>query len=295
MTIKQNSFNNTSISYQFAYQALKESKINEQERDVEIVQTFLGMEVNSASFDSDISNTFSNHEPINLKENLDTSYEVIEKFPIINSSFSIDPRFFLASREAFLHQGLFLNNSSEILFSENLIISSNLRYSLYDNFDNLYIEPVDSYPAVVRSDVKKYLNGLSNGVTVGRLQLDYFLQKKYNFFQFTAGILEDMYVGAILDYLYFPQNNIFGLGFEINHARKRDYEGRFGLQDYSNNYSRLKFVLREPKNNIITTLSWGEYLAGDVGYTVELNKRFNNGVKFGVFFSKTNIPPELYG
>ena len=139
MTIKQNSFNNTSISYQFAYQALKESKINEQERDVEIVQTFLGMEVNSASFDSDISNTFSNHEPINLKENLDTSYEVIEKFPIINSSFSIDPRFFLASREAFLHQGLFLNNSSEILFSENLIISSNLRYSLYDNFDNLYI------------------------------------------------------------------------------------------------------------------------------------------------------------
>ena len=124
------------------------------------------MEVNSASFDSDISNTFSNHEPINLKENLDTSYEVIEKFPIINSSFSIDPRFFLASREAFLHQGLFLNNSSEILFSENLIISSNLRYSLYDNFDNLYIEPVDSYPAVVRSDVKKYLNGLSNGVTL---------------------------------------------------------------------------------------------------------------------------------
>ena len=295
MSIKQNTFNNTSISYQFAYQALKESKINEQERDVEIVQTFLGMEVNSASFDSDISNVFSNYEPVNLKENLNTSYEVIEKFPIINSSISIAPRFFLASREAFFHQGLFLNNDSEILFSENLIISSNLRYSLYDNFDNLYIEAVDSYPAVVRSDVKKYLNGMSDGVTIGRFQLDYFAQKKYNFFQFTAGILEDMYVGAILDYLYFPQNNIFGLGLEMNYARKRDYKGKFGLQNYSNNYSRVKLVLREPKNNIITTFSWGEYLAGDKGYTVELNKRFNNGVKFGVFFSKTDVSPELFG
>ena len=143
--------------------------------------------------------------------------------------------------------------------------------------------------------MKKYLNGMSDGVTIGRFQLDYFAQKKYNFFQFTAGILEDMYVGAILDYLYFPQNNIFGLGLEMNYARKRDYKGKFGLQNYSNNYSRVKLVLREPKNNIITTFSWGEYLAGDKGYTVELNKRFNNGVKFGVFFSKTDVSPELFG
>ena len=37
-------------------------------------------------------------------------------------------------------------------------------------------------------------------------------------------------------------------------------------------------------------LSYGEYLAGDIGATVELSRTYSNGMKFGVFASNTSEP-----
>ena len=42
-------------------------------------------------------------------------------------------------------------------------------------------------------------------------------------------------------------------------------------------------------------LNLGEYLAGDVGYTFEANRRFDNGVEFSAFYSKTDVSAELFG
>tara|TARA_B100000963_G_scaffold359326_1_gene386371 strand:- start:203 stop:2173 length:1971 start_codon:yes stop_codon:yes gene_type:complete len=295
LNIKQNSYNNISISNKNIWQSLKDSGLNYEGKNVEIIQTFLGMEVHNSVIDGSTSPVFQGNAIKLQKSELEKKYIVKEKFPIINSTNSLDPKFFFASREGFLHGGLFLNNNTEIILKENLIITSNLRHSLFDNFDELYIPPVDTYPVMVRSDIKKYLNKLNDGITIGRLQLDYFLEQNKNYFQLSIGLLEDMFAGAIIDYLYFPQDSILGAGVEISLAKKRDYDGRFGLQDYENSYSRFKAVIREPKNKIITTLSYGEYIAGDIGYTLEMNKRFKNGVKFGVFFSKTDVPANLFG
>ena len=46
-----------------------------------------------------------------------------------------------------------VENNSEYAFSEGFL-SSNLKYTLWDNFDNLSIPPVNTYPAKVRSDVE---------------------------------------------------------------------------------------------------------------------------------------------
>ena len=53
--------------------------------------------------------------------------------------------------------------------------------------------------------------------------------------------------------------------------------------------------IKEPSTKIIFKLSAGEYLAGDVGYTFEANRRFDNGVEFSAFYSKTDVSAELFG
>ena len=42
-------------------------------------------------------------------------------------------------------------------------------------------------------------------------------------------------------------------------------------------------------------ISYGEYLAGDVGSTIELSRTFKNGTKFGVFASFTDVTSEQFG
>jgi hypothetical protein len=42
-------------------------------------------------------------------------------------------------------------------------------------------------------------------------------------------------------------------------------------------------------------LSIGEYLAGDVGSTIEFSRSFKNGTKFGVFASFTDVTAEQFG
>ena len=113
---------------------------------------------------------------------------------------------------------------------------------------------------------------------------------------FSAGILEEMFNGFGLEYLYFDNNNNYAIGFDLFKVRKRDYSMRFGMQDYENitgsvnyyyrNYNILPFDLK---------ISYGEYLAGDEGFTIDFSRSFINGMKFGVFASFTDVSTEDFG
>jgi hypothetical protein len=214
-----------------------------------------------------------------------------------NTSNTIKFRPFLASREAFFKGSLLLENNSEYVIKDNLIFSSNLKYSLYDNFDDLTIPPADVYPAQVRSDIKEYLRNIDEGVLIGRAQIDYYLTPKQNHhLMATFGILEDMFSGYGFEYLYHQQNTNYAYGFELFEVRKRDYHWGLNTLDYQNitgsfnlyyrNYGSIPFDMK---------FSIGEYLAGDFGTTYELSRTFNNGTKFGIFASFTDVTPEQYG
>ena len=56
-----------------------------------------------------------------------------------------------------------IENISEYSFLDNLYFSSNIKYSLANNFDDLQYPPVDTYPAQVRSDIKDYLKNYDEG------------------------------------------------------------------------------------------------------------------------------------
>ena len=42
-------------------------------------------------------------------------------------------------------------------------------------------------------------------------------------------------------------------------------------------------------------LSYGEYLAGDIGLTLEFSRTYANGMSFGVFASDTDVTAEQFG
>ena len=231
-----------------------------------------------------------------FEENSKLIYER-EKTRNFNTDTKIIFRPFLASREEFFKGAIMLENNSEYVISDNFFFSSNLKYSLADNFDDLTIPPEDTYPAQVRSDVKDYLRNFDQGVIIGRAQFDYHISpKKNNHVMLTAGILEEMFAGYGLEYLYFKEKSNYALGFEIFNVVKRDYNMRFGTLDYQNTTGSINFYYRN--FNIIpfdAKISAGEYLAGDKGVTFEFSRSFATGIEFGVFATFTDVSSKQFG
>jgi len=262
--------------------------------------------IRQASLDSNIKKDIVNdYRTANLKVNNDLDALTPNSMLIyqrggkrtFNTSNSLTFRPFLAARESFFNGALLIENNSEYIINDGFFFSSNLKYSLYDNFDELTIPPKDKYPAQVRSDIKNYLNNFSNGIFIGRAQFDYHRTLKQNHhLMMSAGILEEMFNGIGFEYLYFKQDSNYAFGFEIFDVTKRDYEMRFGTLDYKNVTGSANFYYRN--YDIIpfdAKVSYGEYLAGDEGVTFELSRSFLNGTKFGVFASFTDVSSEQFG
>jgi len=233
-------------------------------------------------------------------ENDDLNAKVIyerEKRNLFNTNTSISFRPFIASREEFFKGALLAENNSELVLKDNLILHTNLKYSLADNLDDLTLPPIDTYPAQVRSDVKKYLRNIDQGILIGRAQIDYFITPfKNHHLMFSAGILEDMFSGFGLEYLFFKNNTNYSFGFELFNVKKRDYDWGFGTLDYENVTGHINFNYRN--YGIVPfdmKVSYGEYLAGDVGSTIELSRSYKNGMQFGVFVSNTDVTAEQFG
>lgn len=215
-----------------------------------------------------------------------------------NSSTGIKFRPFIASREEFFKGAILLENDSEYIFRDDLIFNLNLKYSLANNFDDLRFPPVDIFPAQVRSDIKEYLKKMNDeDIMIGRAQLDYFMTPYQNHhLMFSGGIFEDMFSGYGFEYLYFKNSTNYSIGFEIFNVKKRDYNWGFGTLEYENTIGNINFNYRN--YGLIPfdmKISYGEYLAGDIGSTIELSRSYENGVNFGVFVSNTNVSKEQFG
>ncbi|MEL1233048.1 MAG: YjbH domain-containing protein [Candidatus Neomarinimicrobiota bacterium] len=216
---------------------------------------------------------------------------------IFNTNTGLRFQPFLASREEFFKGALLIENNSEIIIKENLFFNMNLKYTIADNFDNLRFPPLDTFPAQVRSDIKQYLKNMGDGVLIGRAQFDYhYSHNQYNHFMLTGGVLEDMFSGYGAEYLYFKPNNNYSIGLEVFHVQKRDYDWGFGHLDYKNTTYSANFYYRNYGSiPFDMKLSFGEYLAGDKGSTIEFSRRFKSGVNFGVFASFTDVSTEDFG
>ena len=69
---------------------------------------------------------------------------------------------------------------------------------------------------------------------------------------------------------------------------KEIIHGDLVILDYKNTMATANFCMRNYGTiPFDMRVSAGEYLAGDVGYTIEFSRSFYNGVQFGVFATFT--------
>lgn len=212
----------------------------------------------------------------------------------VNNRINFRP--FIGAREGFLKFSILAENDIEYVIKDNFFFSSNIKYSLADNFDDLTIPPNNTYPAQVRSDVKEYLRNFDHPV-IGRAQFEYFITPKRNHhYMFSAGILEEMFIGAGFEYLKYENVKSYAYGFEIYNVKKRDYKMRFGTIDYQTTIGSANFYYRNYKYiPFDAKISAGKYLAGDKGITFELSRKYLNGAEYGVFATFTDVSSDQFG
>ena len=215
-------------------------------------------------------------------------------FPSIFSGFSPAIRSHVGSPEKFAHIGLGLKHNSEIQFSRNLILTSEIGINLDDNFDKKISRPDSPYLPNVRTEVLSYLQ--QSNTYIDSLQLDYIWSPYDNVYsKVSAGIFEPMYAGFGGEVLYKPFSENYSLGMEIYKVKKRDYAQKFDLLDYEVITGHFIFNYYMPKLGMLANITYGKYLAEDIGYTFDLSRKNKNGFRAGIFFSNTDVSQLEFG
>ena len=231
--------------------------------------------------DSGNKNSYKNHD---FKPNVD--------FPAIFSSTSPVIVSNIGSPERFYYGGLDITNISEIQLSRNAIISSQINYSLYNNFDEAVYSP-QSVLEHVRTDNLLYLR--ASDLYLKRLQVDYMWTPRKNVYaKLSGGMFEDMFGGIGGQVLYKPFDGNFNVSFEGFVVQQREYKRLFGFKKYKTFTAHLNFGYLFPLG-IESNISFGRYLAKDDGYTFDLSRRTRSGFRAGVYFTRTNISAEQFG
>lgn len=213
-------------------------------------------------------------------------------FPVIFSSTSPVILSHIGNPEKFYYGGVNLQNISEIQFNRNIILSSELNYSIYNNFKDSFVGP-SSQMQHVRTDLIQYLK--EDNFFISRMQLDYIQPLSKNIYgKVSAGIFESMYGGIGGQLLFRPHNKKYDIGAEIFYVKQRSFNQMFSFIDYSTITGHISFGYKLPKG-IEANISFGRYLAKDVGYTFDLSRRLNSGFKAGFYFTRTDVPKELFG
>ena len=193
----------------------------------------------------------------------------------------------------FYYGGIILRLDNEIQFSSRFQLNSEIHQNIVNNFDEKRNFP-DSLLPKVRTDIVSYLQ--ESDTYISRMQLDYFFNPyKEVFGKFSAGILENMYAGAGVEFLYKPFEENFSVGMEAYRVKKRAFDRKFDLLDYEINTGHINFNYHLPQWGILGTLSYGKYLAGDEGYTFDISRRLSSGFRTGIFFTLTNVSAEQFG
>ena len=130
LQLTQNIYPNLRVVEEIIAQSARDAGITEDiKKDIEISNLLAISEIDDA------------YEQVLLKQYMK---EDLEEKVRTNTRLQFKP--FLAAREDFFKGALLLENDTEFVLRENLFFNTNLKYSVADNFENLYIPPVDTLP-----------------------------------------------------------------------------------------------------------------------------------------------------
>lgn len=233
--------------------------------------------------------SYSNGEPNGY---LNDDFKPRLLFPLIFSSTSPKLITHIGNPEKFYFGGINIKNVSEIQFSRNLILSTEIELPLYSNIRETITGPASDMEHV-RTDLVQYLK--EDDLFITRMQLDYIWSPyKNTYAKISSGLYESMFGGIGAEILHRPFSNNFSIGAELFYVKQRDYGQKFDFREYKTTTGHLNIDYLFP-SGIEARLSYGRYLAKDDGYTIDLSRRTKSGFKAGVYFTQTNVSASVFG
>ena len=242
-------------------------------------------------YDPKASDTYADQAAI---EGYNYPYTTLYQEPLkrFNNNFALGYRQLIGGADGYLYQFL-LANDTRINFAESTWIDGRLAYRLLDNFEKFKQTGVSRLPQV-RTNIREY--AITSDFTIPRFNLMHMGKlSDSHYYSVYGGLLEQMFAGVGGEYLYRPFNGRFALGIDVNKVRQRAFEQDFDLQDYEVNTGHVTAYIDTGIEDILATVSVGQYLAGDKGVTVDVSREFNNGVRMGAFATRTNVSAEDFG
>lgn len=174
-----------------------------------------------------------------------------------------------------------------------LTFNGTLRQTLTNGFEEVTRPAISNLPKV-RTLIASYLREGTTAIT--ELTADYRGKVAPDLYgRVTAGILEQQYAGISAELLYRPINWDVGIGVEVNYARQREFDQQFGLRDLDAVTGHVSLYWDTGWHDYEVQVDAGQYLAGDVGATFSVRRRFDNGWELGGFFTLTDVPFEEFG
>lgn len=178
-------------------------------------------------------------------------------------------------------------------FDHNRWVQGSLAANLLNNFDKFRYDAPSNLPRV-RTNIREYMT--TSDVVLENLQYTQTMKFDRDFYAMGyAGLLETMYGGVGAELLYRPFGADWAVGIDANWVRQRGFRQDFSFRDYSTWTGHVTGYYQTGFHNLLTKLSVGRYLAGDYGFTLDISRRFDNGVVIGAWGTLTNVSSEEFG
>jgi len=208
--------------------------------------------------------------------------------------FGLSLRQNLGGPDAFLLYQVAFDARAEWRLRDDTWLAGIYRVGLLDNYDKFHYTAPSDLPRV-RTYLREY--SVTSRTSIPNLQLTHMgrLGNSSHYYLAYAGLLESMYAGAGLEYMYRPLNGRVAIGVDANTVQQRTFEQKFSLRDYRTKTGHITGYWDTGLYDVLATASVGQYLAGDRGVTVDLSRAFSNGVTAGVYATKTNVSAAQFG
>lgn len=217
----------------------------------------------------------------------------VQDYPGISYSTGPGWRQHVGGPDGFYFFQLWWKLGATLSLAPNWSVSAQLGANIYNNFDELKLRSDSELPHV-RSDIVKYLKQGENNLV--RLETNYFFPLASSWYgRVSAGLFEEMYGGVSGEVLYRDFQSPLALGLDVAHVRKRAFDQRFDFLDYEITTGHLTAYYDWRAMDTLIQLSYGRYLAGDWGATLNMAHFFDSGVSVGAFATKTNVSAEDFG
>jgi hypothetical protein len=183
--------------------------------------------------------------------------------------------------------------TGEMRVTQTSWLAGAINVNLLNNFGKYKADTISDLPHV-RTDIRQYVT--SSRVTIPFLQATKVGRLgDSSFYSMYGGLLESMFAGVGAEWLYRPYGSHFAIGVDANEVRQRGYDQNFSMLDYRTFTGHVTAYWDTGWHGVQANVSVGRYLAKDVGVTVDISRRFRNGVTMGAYFTKTNVSSAEFG